>query len=466
MVALAPAGAQAFVLRGSSWPGRPATITYFNATSYTGAVRMAASAWNHSGARVRFVAAPRSRARVVISYGSTLGGAFGTVAGFASIGKQPGSYVHLSRGGRGSVLVAVIAHELGHVLGLDHETHRCATMNVIVWDHCAQPPPCAVLQADDVRGAAHRYGGHARRRAALFCPGPPSAPSIQPAADAYGLKARFTMPRSPFVTGYVTRVRRGSCASRPGQLGLSGFAKPGQTVTTDVIPEGDPFAGAAGDYCLSVWSQGDFDRVGSRPLQVRFHWAPDAIPAPASLSAQQSQGAVTLTWPEVHHEELAGFKVDWAGGTTCPAAPGATAASAASGATGARVYPELRGPTCFAIWSIDRNGHLSATPATVVLNLAGYQAPYATFTPDYAYGVAGDPSATIQFADTSTDSDGHVVSWAWDFGDPDSGSANASTSPSPAHTYAQVGDYTVTLTVTDEDGLTSQAVGGVSISSP
>ena len=170
MVALAPAGAQAFVLRGSSWPGRPATITYFNATSYTGAVRMAASAWNHSGARVRFVAAPRSRARVVISYGSTLGGAFGTVAGFASIGKQPGSYVHLSRGGRGSVLVAVIAHELGHVLGLDHETHRCATMNVIVWDHCAQPPPCAVLQADDVRGAAHRYGGHARRRAALFCP--------------------------------------------------------------------------------------------------------------------------------------------------------------------------------------------------------------------------------------------------------------------------------------------------------
>ncbi len=126
----------------------------------------------------------------------------------------------------------------------------------------------------------------------------------------------------------------------------------------------------------------------------------------------------------------------------------------------------MRGPTCFAIWSIDRNGHLSATPATVVLNLAGYQAPYATFTPDYAYGVAGDPSATIQFADTSTDSDGHVVSWAWDFGDPDSGSANASTSPSPAHTYAQVGDYTVTLTVTDEDGLTSQAVGGVSISSP
>ena len=275
------------------------------------------------------------------------------------------------------------------------------------------------------------------------------------------------MPRSPFVTGYVTRVRRGSCASRPGQLGLSGFAKPGQTVTTDVIPEGDPFAGAAGDYCLSVWSQGDFDRVGSSPLRVRFHWAPDAIPAPASLSAQQSQGAVTLTWPEVHHEELAGFKVDWAGGTASP--------RSARRDGGVRSVRRLRRPGLPRAARADLLRDLEHRPQRPPQRHAGDGRPEPRRVP----GAVRDVHAGLRLRRRrrSLGDDpvrGHVhrlrrprrqlgVGF---FGDPDSGSANASTSPSPAHTYAQVGDYTVTLTVTDEDGLTSQAVGGVSISSP
>ena len=218
------------MLRGSSWPGRPATITYFNATAYKSAVHVAASAWNHSGARVRFVAAPRSRAHVVISYGSTLGGIPGGVAGFATIGKQPGSYVHLSRGGRGSAIVELIAHELGHVLGLDHETRRCATMNTTLWDRCKAPPPCAVLQADDLRGegpaatAAMRAG-----RAATFCPGPPCCPHrCSRRRDAYGREARPSrMPKSPFVAGYVQRVRRDTCAPKPGRSACSGTAEAG-----------------------------------------------------------------------------------------------------------------------------------------------------------------------------------------------------------------------------------------------
>jgi PKD repeat protein len=74
--------------------------------------------------------------------------------------------------------------------------------------------------------------------------------------------------------------------------------------------------------------------------------------------------------------------------------------------------------------------------------------------------MVGDPSATVQFTDASTDPDGHVVEWSWDFGDGTTGSGS-----SPAHAYTQAGDYTVILTVTDEDGLTSQAYGSVSISS-
>jgi PKD repeat protein len=54
------------------------------------------------------------------------------------------------------------------------------------------------------------------------------------------------------------------------------------------------------------------------------------------------------------------------------------------------------------------------------------------------------------FADQSTDADGTVVSWAWDFGD-----GATSTSQNPSHSYAAEGTYTVTLTVTDDDGAAS-----------
>jgi PKD repeat protein len=51
----------------------------------------------------------------------------------------------------------------------------------------------------------------------------------------------------------------------------------------------------------------------------------------------------------------------------------------------------------------------------------------------------------------SSDSDGYVTAWVWDFGD---GSPTA-TGTLPSHAYAQPGQYTVTLTVTDDKGATA-----------
>jgi hypothetical protein len=76
-------------------------------------------------------------------------------------------------------MALIVAHELGHVLGLDHETSVCATMNPSVGDdhttRCPAPPPgmwtCRLLQADDVRGAVSLYGGSPRPwRGSDFCP--------------------------------------------------------------------------------------------------------------------------------------------------------------------------------------------------------------------------------------------------------------------------------------------------------
>ena len=56
LAAALPASAYAYHPSGERWPGRPAVIRYFNATGYANELGLAAGAWNHSGARVRFVA--------------------------------------------------------------------------------------------------------------------------------------------------------------------------------------------------------------------------------------------------------------------------------------------------------------------------------------------------------------------------------------------------------------------------
>jgi PKD repeat protein len=52
----------------------------------------------------------------------------------------------------------------------------------------------------------------------------------------------------------------------------------------------------------------------------------------------------------------------------------------------------------------------------------------------------------VSFIDQSSDPDGGIVSWVWDFGD-----GATSQQASPTHQYAADGTYTVTLTVTDAD---------------
>ena len=60
------------------------------------------------------------------------------------------------------------------------------------------------------------------------------------------------------------------------------------------------------------------------------------------------------------------------------------------------------------------------------------------------------PASTTFSAASSTDSDGTIASYAWDFGD-----GNIGTGILANHTYTLAGTYTVTLTVTDNNGATS-----------
>jgi hypothetical protein len=170
-----PTAAGAYRLEGGRWPTR--TITYYNeVAAYNWAVDTAAYAWNTSGARVQFVKSSRRDAKVL------LGIRWFKVAGDANVqrtnGRFLGAQVGIRNGQDRYTMTLVVAHELGHVLGLDHEDRFCATMNSYLVDghpeYCPAAPAgkwiCRLLRTDDVRGAVSLYGGTVRPvRGPEFC---------------------------------------------------------------------------------------------------------------------------------------------------------------------------------------------------------------------------------------------------------------------------------------------------------
>jgi len=98
--------------------------------------------------------------------------------------------------------------------------------------------------------------------------------------------------------------------------------------------------------------------------------------------------------------------------------------------------------------------HSNAQTVTVV-DTTPNVAPTASFTSD-----CSDLNCSFD-ASGSSDSDGTVAQYAWDFGDGNTGSGQ-----SPSNGYAAAGDYTVSLTVTDNDGATHTSMQMVTVTEP
>ncbi|WP_146848049.1 PKD domain-containing protein, partial [Cellulomonas terrae] len=128
----------------------------------------------------------------------------------------------------------------------------------------------------------------------------------------------------------------------------------------------------------------------------------------------------------------------------------------ASGITATHTYAAAGTYTVTLTTTDDQGASSSTTHDVTVAAPVPNLAPVAAFTTTATFlSLAVDGS-------TSSDADGTVASYAWDFGD----GATATGPTPPAHVYATAGSYLVSLTVTDDDGEAATTSRTVSVTAP
>jgi hypothetical protein len=245
------------------WQGR--RITYYQTlpAKWRWSVLRAVAQWNRVGGGITFVpTTKRSKAQLSIGYGK-----IGRSAGQASVGRVRHAWVRLSSSyatkdaldahNRVEVM-AVLTHELGHVLGFEHTRTRCSLMSPVMdiegcGDVSADRPgyyKCRTVDAALAARFVRLYGGHVRRASATWClldPLPSVLPGIAFDDSAGGDVTVRWSPPSFAPAGSRVRIQHwsaSSCTSPPAFSGLDYADARARTWQND-----DP---GSGDNCYRV----------------------------------------------------------------------------------------------------------------------------------------------------------------------------------------------------------------------
>lgn len=304
------------------WPGR--TIAYWDSSREPIAVARAVAAWNRSGVGIRFVRARSARAaRLIIR--NTRDVPNGCGSGQATVGyvDPPGkAYVNIlsdpapkkqACAWPGQTLL--VAHELGHVLGLGHVERGCRLMNTsfvegIAPDGCITGTDesdyidrigtwrCRIIEAGDAVAAIRRYGGTLRPvRVEPTCNvvAPVAAPALAATWDPVAQRVQLAVrrPVSPFIPPFLQsradRTERFEVYRGAGSTCVTTHRTPEAPFAEGLLPGGTWSVAAGGDevvvdagttpgtWCYSAWAVDAFGKYGDGPATTSV-LVPDAPP--------------------------------------------------------------------------------------------------------------------------------------------------------------------------------------------
>ncbi|HRW17511.1 MAG TPA: PKD domain-containing protein, partial [Dermatophilaceae bacterium] len=232
---------------------------------------------------------------------------------------------------------------------------------------------------------------------------------------------------------YVDGILRGTNPQQAAE-GYSGWWRLG----------GDNSWGGSSAYFNGVLDEAAIYPRVLTPAEIADHFAkggglmPNQAPS-ASFSATTSPLTVAVDGSASSDPDgtIASYTWDFGDGTT------------GTGSAATHTYAAAGTYTVTLTVTDNRNATASTTRSvTIAANLA----PLASFTTTTSpLTVAVDGSA-------STDPDGTIASYTWDFGDGTTGTGTTAT-----HTYASAGTFTVTLTVTDDLSATASSTQSVTI---
>jgi hypothetical protein len=283
--------ADAYVAPGIRWPN--GVVHYYNAApDQAWAVKRAVDAWNTSGARIKLVPAPASRADVRIEHFPRVSC---TITAEATIGYNRSARIWIFRRDNASPYcdsyqaAEALAHEFGHVLGLGHETRGCAAMTPVGTLQgptlCAQANRwqwrCRLLTSDDVAGAIALYGGtEAPPTGPRDCNlyrgiGTPAGLRVESTPVSHEFRMSFRRPASATVPALLSTTRAAqseafvaawssSCPTDPYKFGRRRWhAAVGGTENVYLTLD-------SGVSCVSVWAVDSFGRPSGRPAMLRI----------------------------------------------------------------------------------------------------------------------------------------------------------------------------------------------------